>query len=161
MKKPIESVELYNNQILLLAGNIPLMERIPFPDATVTKRSNLCGSKISVDLKMDNQVITNYSHEVSACALGQASATILANEIIGKSGDEIVQVRKAVVKMLNGSNYDQNIFRDYQFLKPASQFKNRHDSILLVLNAAVEAIIKIRTLKESCSKQNLGSQINK
>ena len=84
-----------------------------------------------------------YGHEVKACVLGQASAAILAKDVIGKTGREIITVRNAVVTMLNGSKYHPDIFGDYKFLSPARQFKNRHDSILLSLNATVDAINNI------------------
>tara|TARA_Y200000002_G_C22678969_1_gene663212 strand:- start:260 stop:709 length:450 start_codon:yes stop_codon:yes gene_type:complete len=143
MENPKDSFELYSDQILLLAGNIPLMDRLESPDFTITRRSKLCGSLVTIDLTMANEVITSYAHEVKACVLGQASAAILAKDVIGKTGREIITVRNAVVTMLNGSKYHPDIFADYRFLSPARQFKNRHDSILLSLNATVDAINNI------------------
>ena len=143
MENPKDSFELYSDQILLLAGNIPLMDRLESPDFTITRRSKLCGSLVTIDLTMANEVITSYAHEVKACVLGQASAAILAKDVIGKTGREIITVRNAVVTMLNGSKYHPDIFADYKFLSPARQFKNRHDSILLSLNATVDAIDNI------------------
>lgn len=143
MENPKDSFELYSDQILLLAGNIPLMDRLESPDFTITRRSKLCGSLVTIDLTMANEVITSYGHEVKACVLGQASAAILAKDVIGKTGREIITVRNAVVTMLNGSKYHPDIFADYKFLSPARQFKNRHDSILLSLNATVDAINNI------------------
>ncbi|PQM62661.1 MAG: iron-sulfur cluster assembly scaffold protein [Rhodobacteraceae bacterium] len=143
MENPKDSFELYSDQILLLAGNIPLMDRLESPDFTITRRSKLCGSLVTIDLTMANEVITSYGHEVKACVLGQASAAILAKDVIGKTGREIITVRNAVVTMLNGSKYHPDIFADYRFLSPARQFKNRHDSILLSLNATVDAINNI------------------
>ncbi|MDG2451078.1 MAG: iron-sulfur cluster assembly scaffold protein [Saprospiraceae bacterium] len=140
MEKSKDSFELYSDQILSMAADIPLMERLIRPDITVTKRSMLCGSIVTIDLVMKSGIITAYSHDVRACALGQASASILAKDIIGKTGCQIVTVRNSVVQMLSGSLYSPNIFPDYQVLSPASQFKNRHESILLTLNATVEAI---------------------
>ncbi len=143
MEKYKESFELYSNKILSLAANIPLLDRLPCPDITVTRRSKLCGSMVTVDLNIKRGVIKGYSHEVKACALGQASASILATDIIGKIDYEIVKVRQSVIDMLNGSNYSHKLFPNYHFLSPASQFKNRHDSILLVLDATIEAFDKI------------------
>ena len=143
MEKSKDPFELYSHQILTLAGNIPLLERLPSPDISISKRSKLCGSMVIIDLSMENGRVSSYSHDIKACALGQASASILAKEIIGKTEEQITTVRNSVVKMLNGSTYSEEIFLDYQFLSPASQFKNRHDSIMLVLDATVEAIKKI------------------
>ena len=149
MEKTKESLDLYSNQILALAGNIPLIERISAPDITISKRSKLCGSMVTIDLSMKNNKIIAYSHEVKACALGQASASILAKDIIGKTDVQIIAVRDSVVSMLRGANYSQDIFLDYRILSPASDFKNRHDSILLVLEATVEAIKNISEDKSS------------
>ena len=143
MEKSKDLFELYSNQILALAANIPLLERISSPDATITNRTKLCGSIITIDLNMNNNIIQDYAHEVKACALGQASASILANGIIGKTSEQIINVRDAVFLMLNGSSYSLDIFPQYHILTPASEFKNRHDSIMLSLNAVVKAIRKI------------------
>ena len=124
------------------------MARLQSPDITVTKRSNLCGSMVTVDLKLEHEIITAYSHDVKACALGQASASILAKEIIGKTSTQIFEVHSSVIKMLNGSNYSQKIFSDYRVLKPASNFKNRHESILLALNATIQAIKEIAIIRK-------------
>ena len=161
MEKPKDSLDLYSNQILTLAGNIPLLERLSSPDITIAKRSKLCGSSVMIDLSMENGKISSYSHEVKACALGQASASILAKDIIGKTESQIIAVRNSVIKMLDGSNYSQDIFPDYQFLSPASQFKNRHESIMLVLDATVEGIKNIAHKAKACTTNNLGSQANK
>ncbi len=143
MEKSKDSIELYSNQILSLAANIPLTERLLSPDITVTKRSRLCGSTVTIDLIMKNEIIVDYAHEIKACALGQASASILAKDILGKTSTQIIKARNSVVQMLNNVNYSHDIFSDYEVLLPASQFKNRHDSILLPLDATVEGIDKI------------------
>ena len=144
MEKPKDLFELYSNQILLLAADIPLLERLNSPDATISNRTKLCGSVITIDLTMNNNVIMGYAHEVKACALGQASASILAKDIVGKTGEQIIKVRDAVIQMLNGVNYSLEIFPQYQVLTPASEFKNRHESIMLALDATVQAIRQIR-----------------
>ena len=143
MEKPKDLFELYSNQILSLAADIPLLERLNAPDATISNRTKLCGSVITIDLNMSNNIIMGYAHEVKACALGQASASILAKGIVGKTGKQIIKVRDAVFKMLNGSSYSLSIFPQYQILTPASEFKNRHESIMLSLDATVQAIRKI------------------
>ena len=144
MEKPKDLFELYSNQILSLAADIPLLERLNSPDATISNRTKLCGSVVTIDLTMNNNVIMDYAHEVKACALGQASASILAKDIIGKTGEQIIKVRGAVLQMLNGANYSLEIFPQYQVLTPASEFKNRHESIMLALDATVQAIRQIK-----------------
>lgn len=144
MEKTKDLFELYSNQILKLAADIPILERLNSPDVTINNRTKLCGSLITIDLNMNNGIIIGYAHEVKACALGQASASILAKDIVGKTGKEVIKVREAVFKMLNGSSYSLDIFPEYQILSSAAEFKNRHDSILLSLDAAVQAIKKIK-----------------
>ena len=143
MEKPKDLFELYSNKILSLAADIPLLDRLNSPDATISNRTLLCGSVITIDLNMDNNIISDYAHEVKACALGQASASILAKDIVGKTGKQIINVRDAVFQMLNGSNYSLDIFPQYHVLTPATEFKNRHESIMLSLDAVVQAIRKI------------------
>jgi NifU-like protein involved in Fe-S cluster formation len=75
--------EIYNSRILELAGNIPRLGRLPQPDASATAHSKLCGSTVTIDLKMDGDTVTDFSHEVKACALGQASSSIMARNVIG------------------------------------------------------------------------------
>ena len=144
MEKPKDLFELYSNQILTLAADIPLLERLNSPDVTITNRTPLCGSLVTIDLKMSNNTIVDYAHDVKACALGQASTSILAQGIVGKTSDQIIDVRNAVFKMLNGSIYTLEIFPQYQVLSPAKEFKNRHASIMLPLDATVKAIKKIK-----------------
>src|SRR5947199_444667 len=75
--------EVYNSRILELAGNIPRLGRLDNPDATATALSKLCGSTVTIDLKMDGDTVTDFSHQVKACALGQASSSIMAGNGIG------------------------------------------------------------------------------
>ena len=92
--------EVYNDRILELAGNIPRLGRLPAPDASATAHSKLCGSTVTVDLKMDGPLVTDFAHDVKACALGQASSSIMARHVIGAKADELRQLRETVRKML-------------------------------------------------------------
>ena len=157
MEKLKNSLDLYSSKILALAGDIPLMDRLPQPDSSVTKRSRLCGSVVTIDLNVRDGCVSSYAHDVKACALGQASACILARNIIGKTGNEIVQVRHSVIEMLNGSRYSHHLFTDYHILSPASQFKNRHESILLCLDATIIAIKNV-PLKSATSTLDMEIQ---
>ena len=139
-------IDLYSHKILAYAADIPLTERLINPQCTVEKRSPLCGSMITVDLKLKDNVICGYGHEVRACALGQASASILAKNILGSNCKEIQTLRQTILFMLNGEgSAPKNKFSDYEILSPAKDYKNRHASILLALDAVVEAIDKIRS----------------
>ena len=75
--------EVYNRRILELAGGIPRLGRLEKPDASATAHSKLCGSTVTVDLKMDGDTVTDFAHEVKACALGQASSSIMASHVVG------------------------------------------------------------------------------
>jgi len=81
--------DIYNKRIIELAGNIPRLGRLHDPDASATAHSKLCGSTVKIDLKMDGPVVTDFAHDVKACALGQASSSIMASHVVGSSADEL------------------------------------------------------------------------
>src|ERR1700732_282288 len=92
--------EIYNSRILELAGNIPRIGRLPNPDATATAHSRLCGSTVTIDLKMDGETVTDFAHDVKACALGQAASSILARDIGGANDDELLMLGEGARRML-------------------------------------------------------------
>jgi len=97
--------DIYNKRIIELAGNIPRVGRLAAPDASATAHSKLCGSTVKVDLKMDGPLVTDFAHDVKACALGQASSSIMARNVVGSTAGELRELRETVRKMLkeNGS----------------------------------------------------------
>src|ERR1700749_587892 len=92
--------DVYNKRIIELAGNIPRIGRLADPDATATAHSRLCGSTVTTDLKMDGDKVTDFAHDVKACALGQASSSIMARNIVGAKADELRKLREDVLRML-------------------------------------------------------------
>ena len=136
--------EVYNRRILELAGNIPRLGRLPVPDASATAHSKLCGSTVTVDLKMAGDEVTDFAHEVKACALGQASSSIMASHVVGAKADELRTLREAVRRMLkeNGAPPDGK-WADIAVLEPVRDYKARHASTLLTFDAVVDAIDKI------------------
>lgn len=136
--------EVYNRRILELAGNIPRIGRLPDPDASATAHSKLCGSTVTVDLKMDGDVVTDFAHEVKACALGQASSSIMASHVVGAHAADLRQLRETVRKMLkeNGSP-PEGTWSDIAVLEPVRDYKARHASTLLTFDAVVSAIDQI------------------
>src|SRR5579859_3881910 len=92
--------DIYNKRIIELAGNIPRLGRLAKPDASATAHSKLCGSTVKIDLKMDGPVVTDFAHDVKACALGQASSSIMARHVIGSNASELRELRETVRKML-------------------------------------------------------------
>ncbi|MGB7258261.1 MAG: iron-sulfur cluster assembly scaffold protein [Pseudolabrys sp.] len=136
--------EVYNGRILELAGNIPRLGRLPSADASATAHSKLCGSTVTVDLKMDGPVVTDFAHEVKACALGQASSSIMARHVIGAKADELRELRDTVRKMLkeNGAP-PSGKWADIAVLEPVRDYKARHASTMLTFDAVVSAIDQI------------------
>ena len=136
--------EIYNKRILELAADIPRLGRLERPDASATAHSRLCGSTVTVDLKLAGDTVADFAHEVKACALGQASSSIMAANVVGASADELRTVREAMRKMLkeNGAP-PQGRFADLKFLEPVRDFKARHASTMLTFDAVVDAIGQI------------------
>lgn len=132
---------MYNSKLLELSGNIERIGRLDAPDGTATAHSKLCGSKITVDITIDGDIITDYAHEVKACALGQASASVVAHSIIGASIAEIEMGRTAAYAMLKeAAAPPEGRFADMKYLEPVRDYKARHASTLLVFDALVNAI---------------------
>jgi len=136
--------EVYNKRILELAGNIPRLGRLATPDASATAHSRLCGSTVTVDLRMDGETVTDFAHDVKACALGQASSSIMARHSIGAKAPELRKLRETVRQMLkeNGSPPDGN-WADIAVLEPVRDYKARHASTMLTFDAVVSAIDQI------------------
>jgi SUF system NifU family Fe-S assembly protein len=136
--------DIYNKRILGFAGSIPRLGRLESPDATATAHSRLCGSTVTVDLKMDGDVVTDFAHEVKACALGQASSSIMAQHVVGAHADELRQVRETMRKMLKEDGPPpEGRFEDLKFLEPVRDYKARHASTMLTFDAVVDAIDQI------------------
>ena len=137
--------DVYNRRILELAANIPKLGRLPKPDASATALSKLCGSTVTVDLTMDGDTITDFAHVVKACALGQASSSIMASHVVGSKADELRKLRETVRKMLkeNGPAPKDGKWADIAVLEPVRDYKARHASTLLTFDAVVDAIDQI------------------
>ncbi len=133
-------IKLYSGQILALAADIPHLARLEDPTATVKKRSPLCGSTITVDVHMENGKVARFGQDVKACALGQAAASVVGANVIGRSNAEILLARDQLKSMLkeDGAQPDPP-FDGLKVLLPAREYKNRHASIMLALDALVEA----------------------
>jgi NifU-like protein involved in Fe-S cluster formation len=137
--------DVYKRRILELAGVIPLLGRLPQPDASATAHSKLCGSTVTVDLNMDGDTVTDFAHEVKACALGQASSSIMAQHVVGSKADELRKLRETVRRMLkeNGNPPSDGKWADIAVLEPVRDYKARHASTMLTFDAVVDAIGKI------------------
>ena len=137
--------DVYNKRIIELAGTIPRIGRLQNPGASATAHSRLCGSTVTVDLKMEGDTVTDFAHEVKACALGQASSSIMARNVIGSKADELRTLRETVRKMLkeNGEPPRDGKWADIAVLEPVRDYKARHASTLLTFDAVVDAINQI------------------
>ena len=136
-------IKLYSRRILALASDIPHARRLTEPGASVRRRSPLCGSTVTVDVVMRDGRIAEYGQDVKACALGQASAALSGRVMIGRSRTEVERARDELAAMLKaGGPPPAPPFTGYEVLEPARDFKNRHASILLALEATAEAMEK-------------------
>ncbi|WP_197917953.1 iron-sulfur cluster assembly scaffold protein [Thiosulfatihalobacter marinus] len=134
-------IKLYSGQILQLAAAIPHTDRLTSPDATVKKRSPLCGSTVTVDIVVRDGRVTEFGQDVKACALGQAAAAVVGANVIGRNREEIETARDALKAMLKQDGPAPAApFDGLQVLRPARDYKNRHASILLSLEATAEAM---------------------
>jgi NifU-like protein involved in Fe-S cluster formation len=140
--------DIYNKRILDLAADIPRLGRLERPDATATAHSKLCGSTVTVDLAMDGDVVTDFAHDVKACALGQASSSIMARHVVGSTAPELRELKDTVRRMLkeNGAP-PSGKWEDVAVLEPVRDYKARHASTMLTFEAVVDAIGKIEAAR--------------
>jgi NifU-like protein involved in Fe-S cluster formation len=142
----MELSDLYSEKILDLAGNAVQPGRLAGADASARKVSRVCGSVIEVDLVVRNAIITGYGHEISACALGQTAAAVVAREIVGTPVAEFRQLRQQMHAMLKEDGAPpQGKWSDLRYLEPVRDYRARHMSTLLVFDAVVEALGKIES----------------
>lgn len=141
MASDSDLIKLYSRRILGLAADIPHRGRLADPQASVKKRAPLCGSTVTVDVTLADGRIAEFAQDVKACALGQASAALLGRHVIGRSRVEIEAARDALRAMLkDGGDPPGAPFEGYEVLEPARDYRNRHASILLSLEATAEAM---------------------
>lgn len=137
-------IKLYSGRILELAASIPHQGRLPAPMGTARKRSPLCGSTITADVMVQGGRVSGFAQDVKACALGQASASVLGRVVLGRSLAELQAARDALRAMLkDGGPVPTAPFDGYEVLIPAREYKNRHASILLALDAVCEAVAAV------------------
>ncbi|PNG26872.1 iron-sulfur cluster assembly scaffold protein [Methylocella silvestris] len=145
--------EIYNSRILELAGNIPRLGRLAAPDATAKAHSRLCGSTVIVDIIMKDGKIADFAHDVKACALGQAAASIMARHVIGATAPEIRALRDRMRAMLkeNGPPPDGE-WAEAAVLEPVRDYKARHASTLLTFDATLDCVNQIETAQAQQQK---------
>jgi NifU-like protein involved in Fe-S cluster formation len=136
--------DIYNAKILDFAGNIGRIGTLPDAQAVAEKHSKLCGSRVKVYLNVENGVVSDFAHEVKACALGQASSGIMARHVVGATAEELRAARLAMLAMLKeGGEGPDGRFEDMRFLKPVRDYKARHASTMLTFDAVVDCLDQI------------------
>ncbi|KKC36603.1 nitrogen fixation protein NifU [Devosia epidermidihirudinis] len=144
----MELSDLYSQKILDLAGNAVQPGRLAHADASARKVSRVCGSVIEVDVVVRDGMIAEYGHEISACALGQTSAAVVAREVIGTPIGEFRSLRDSMHAMLKDNGAPPTgKWSDLAYLEPVREYRARHMSTLLVFDAVVEALEKIESLE--------------
>lgn len=141
---------VYNAKILEYAGNIEHIGELEDYDARAKAHSKLCGSTVEVFLKLDADRVSGFSHKVKACALGQASSSIMARSVIGCSSDELRELRQTVYAMLKEDGPAPiGKFADFKFLEPVREYKARHASTLLTFDAVVDCLDQIEASRQA------------
>jgi NifU-like protein involved in Fe-S cluster formation len=136
--------DIYSRRILELAAAIPRLGRLADADASASAHSRLCGSTVTVDVKVEDGRVTGFAHEVRACALGQASSSIMGRNVLGSTVAELRAIREETRRMLQeGGSPPGGRWSDLEALEPVRDFKARHASILLTFDAVVDAIAQI------------------
>lgn len=134
-------LSLYAPRLLALAANIPLTGRLPTPDGTARRRSPTCGSTVTVDVRMAQGRVAEFAQEVRACALGQAAAAVVGHAVVGLDAAQVRAGRDALRAMLqDGAAPPPAPFDGFEALLPAREHRSRHASILLAIEATVDAL---------------------
>ena len=143
--------DIYNKRILELAADIPRLGRLKDADASATAHSKLCGSTVTVDLAMEGDKVTDFAHVVKACALGQASSSIMARNVVGARAQELRELRETVRRMLkeNGEPVREGKWADIAVLEPVRDYKARHASTMLTFDAVVKAVDEIEARQKA------------
>jgi NifU-like protein involved in Fe-S cluster formation len=136
--------DIYNKRVLELAADIPRLGRLPAPDATAKAHSRLCGSTVTVDLSVRDGRVSDFAHDVRACALGQASSSLMARHVVGATPAELVELRERMLAMLKANGPPPSgKWADFAVLEPVRDFKARHASTMLTFDAVVDALGQI------------------
>jgi len=142
--------DVYNRRILELAADIPRLGRLEKADASATAHSKLCGSTVTVDLSMEGDTVTDFAHDVKACALGQASSSIMARNVVGSNADELRNIRQQMRRMLKEKGEPPaGKWADLAVLEPVRDYQARHASTMLTFDAVVAAIDEIAAKRKS------------
>lgn len=144
--------DIYNAKILEFAGNIGRIGTLPDAQVVAEKHSKLCGSRVKVYLTLEDGVVSDFAHEVKACALGQASSGIMARHVVGATAKELRAARQDMLAMLKeGGEGPSGRFEDMRFLKPVRDYKARHASTMLTFDAVVDCLDQIENVNRTAA----------
>ncbi len=144
MSAETDMIKLYSGRILALATDMPRTDRLTAPMATVKKRAPLCGSTVTVDIALQDGLISDYGQDVKACALGQAAASVIGSHIVGLTPAQVQTGRDQLYAMLKDNGpVPAAPFDGLEVLQPARDYKNRHASIMLAFDATLAAIDEV------------------
>ena len=145
--------DIYNRRILELAADIPRLGRLDAPDASATAHSRLCGSTVTVDVTLgEDGRVTDFAQDVKACALGQASSSLMGRHVVGTSAEDLRGLRESMRAMLKeGAPPPDGPFADFAVLEPVRDFKARHASTLLTFDAVVDALDQIEARRRAAA----------
>lgn len=150
--------DLYSAKLLRLAAEIPRVGRLPAPDGSSEKVSKLCGSRVVVDVKVEGGRVADFAQDVKACALGQASASVLGANVIGASLSELESARDQFRAMLKeGGSPPEGRFSDLAMLAPVKDYPARHASTLLAFEAAAEAVRRATEFRDGARTSPAGA----
>ena len=136
--------EIYNRRVLELAADIPRLGRLSAPDASAKALSRLCGSTVTVDLVVRDGRVVDFAHDVRACALGQASSSLMARHVVGATADDLLALRETMINMLKSNGPPpEGRWADFAVLEPVRSYKARHASTLLTFDAVADALGQI------------------
>ncbi len=136
--------EIYNRRVLELAADIPRLGRLAAPDASAKAHSRLCGSTVTIDLRLEDGVVSDFAHDVRACALGQASSSLMARHIIGAKPEDLLKLREKMLAMLKrGGPPPDGEWAEFAVLEPVRDYKARHASTMLTFDAVADALGQI------------------
>lgn len=140
----MDFTDVYSEKVIEIAGNLPETQPLSAPDAKAQASSRICGSRIVVELNVRDGKVTEYAHQVAACAMGQTSASVVAQHIIGASVIELQALRKAMLNMLKeGGPPPTGRFSDLKYLQPIADYPARHASTMLVFDAIGDCLDQI------------------
>ena len=142
--------DIYNRRVLELAADIPRQGRLPAPQASAKAHSRLCGSTVTVDLSLEDGKVSDFAHDVRACALGQASSSLMARHVVGATPQELKALRETMVAMLKqGGPPPDGKWAEFAVLEPVREYKARHASTLLTFDAVVDALTQIERAEKA------------